>query len=65
MLVAAVLFFFVLSRQIGAPIRMAGYNVTSRTGTNAEEIDRLLAGPKVARHIGELLRFYRGRQQAF
>jgi inosine-uridine nucleoside N-ribohydrolase len=44
---------------------MAGYNVTSRTGTNAEEIDRLLAGPRVARHIGELLRFYRGRQQAF
>ena len=49
----------------GAPIRMAGYNVTSRTGTNAEEIDRLLAGPAIARHIGELLRFYRGRQQAF
>jgi inosine-uridine nucleoside N-ribohydrolase len=49
----------------GVPIRMAGYNVTSRTGTNAEEIERLLAGPRVARHIGELLRFYRGRQQAF
>lgn len=49
----------------GVPIRMAGYNVTSRTGTNAEEIERLLAGPKVARHIGELLRFYRMRQQQF
>jgi inosine-uridine nucleoside N-ribohydrolase len=49
----------------GAPVRMAGYNVTSRTGTNAEEIDRLLAGPKVARHIGELLHFYRSRQQQF
>lgn len=49
----------------GVPIRMAGYNVTSRTGTNADEIARLLAGPKVARHIGELLAFYRGRQQAF
>lgn len=49
----------------GVPVRMAGYNVTSRTGTNAEEIERLLAGPKVARHIGELLRFYRMRQQQF
>lgn len=48
----------------GAPIRMVGYNVTSVTGTTAEEIERLLAGPRVARHIGELLRFYRGRQQA-
>lgn len=49
----------------GAPIRMVGYNVTSRTGTNAGEIERLLAGPRVARHVGELLRFYRGRQQAY
>ena len=49
----------------GVPVRMAGYNVTSRTGANAEEIDRLLAGGKVARHIGELLRFYRMRQQQF
>ena len=49
----------------GAPIRMVGYNVTSRTGTNAEEIDRLLAGSRVARHIGELLRFYSGRRQTF
>lgn len=48
----------------GAPIRMVGYDVTFRTGTTAEEIDRLLGGPRVARHIGELLRFYRGRQQA-
>ncbi len=49
----------------GVPIRMAGYNVTSRTGTNAEEIERLMAGGKVAHHIGELLRFYRMRQQQF
>jgi len=39
----------------GAPIRMAGYNVTSRTGTNEAEIGRLLAGG----NRGVLLRFER------
>ncbi len=47
----------------GARIRMVGYNVTSRTGTNAEDIHRLISGPKVARHIGILLSFYRARTQ--
>ena len=47
----------------GAPIRMVGYNVTSRTGTNAEDIARLQAGGRVARPIGDLLAFYRGQQQ--
>jgi len=47
----------------GAPIRMAGYNVTSITGTNEADIARLLAGGKVARHIGELLEFYLHRQR--
>lgn len=47
----------------GAPIRMAGYNVTSRTGTNEADIARLLPGPRVARHVGELLRFYLGKQR--
>ena len=49
----------------GAPIRMVGYNVTSVTGTNEADIARLLAGGKVARHIGELLAFYLSRQRAF
>lgn len=47
----------------GAPIRMVGYNVTSVTGTDAADIARLHAGGRVARHIGDLLAFYRGRQQ--
>lgn len=47
----------------GAPIRMVGYDVTSVTGTTRQDIDRLLAGPKVARHVGELLAFYLARQQ--
>ena len=47
----------------GAPIRMVGYNVTSVTGTDATDIARLLAGGKVARHIGELLAFYLQRQR--
>ena len=46
-----------------APIRMVGYNVTSVTGTNQQDIVRLLSGPTVARHIGELLAFYLSRQQ--
>lgn len=48
----------------GAPIRMVGYNVTSVTGTNADDIARLLAGGNVAHHIGELLSFYLQRQKA-
>jgi inosine-uridine nucleoside N-ribohydrolase len=47
----------------GAPIRMVGYNVSSVTGTNEADIARLLAGGKVARHVGELLDFYRDRQR--
>ena len=39
----------------GAPIRMAGCNVTSLTGVNAADIARLLAGPRVARHVGAWL----------
>lgn len=47
----------------GAPIRMVGYNVTSVTGTTRQDIDQLLAGPRVARQIGELIAFYLARQQ--
>ncbi len=47
----------------GAPVRMAGYNVTSVTGANAADIARLLAGPRVARHTGELLSYYLRRQR--
>jgi inosine-uridine nucleoside N-ribohydrolase len=47
----------------GAPVRMAGYNVTSITGTNEADIARLMNGPKVARHIGELLAFYLRKQR--
>ena len=49
----------------GAPIRMVGYDVTSRTGTDAGDNERLLAGGRVARPIGELLSFYRAKQQQF
>lgn len=49
----------------GAPLRMVGYNVTSRTGTGEADIARLHAGGRVARHMGDLLAFYRGRQQEF
>ena len=47
----------------GVPVRMVGYNVTSRTGTNEADIARLRAGGEVARRIGDLLAFYRGKQQ--
>ena len=47
----------------GAPIRMVGYNVTSRTGTNEADIARLRTGGKVAGHIADLLEFYLGRQR--
>ena len=49
----------------GAPIRMVGYDVTSRTGTTAADIARLQAGGTVARTIGDLLTFYRARQEEF
>lgn len=49
----------------GAPIRMVGYDVTSRTGTNAADIARLRAGRHVARSIADLLTFYRARQEEF
>src|SRR3954470_3112402 len=48
--------------ECGAPIRMVGYNVTSRTGTNAADIARLRAGGRVAGTIGDLVEFYLGRQ---
>jgi inosine-uridine nucleoside N-ribohydrolase len=54
---AAVLF------DCGRPIRMVGYNVTAVTGTTEADVARLLAGPTVARHIGELLAFYLARQR--
>ena len=46
----------------GAPIRMVGYDVTSRTGTSEADIARLRAGGRVARPIGDLLHFYREKQ---
>jgi inosine-uridine nucleoside N-ribohydrolase len=49
----------------GAPIRMVGYNVTSRTGANEDDIGRLRTGGKVAGHIGNLLEFYLGKQQRY
>jgi inosine-uridine nucleoside N-ribohydrolase len=51
--------------ECGAPIRMVGYNVTSRTGTNEADIARLRAGGKVAGHIADLLAFYLGKQRQF
>lgn len=54
---AAVLF------DCGAPIRMVGYDVTSTIGFAAADLDRLRTGGRVARTIGELLAFYRARQQ--
>ena len=46
----------------GAPVRMVGYDVTSRTGTTQADIERLRAGGQVARAIGDLLHFYRAKQ---
>ncbi len=46
----------------GAPMRMVGYDVTSRTGTDEADIARLRAGGRVARPIGDLLAFYRAKQ---
>jgi inosine-uridine nucleoside N-ribohydrolase len=49
----------------GAPIRMVGYDVTSRTGANEDDIGRLRAGGKVAGHIADLLEFYLGKQRQY
>ena len=50
----------------GAPIRMVGYNVTSRIGTTDADIARLRAsGQRVAGHIADLLAFYLARQRQF
>ncbi len=49
--------------QCGAPMRMVGYDVTSRTGTDASDIARLREGGRVARTIADLLAFYLGRQR--
>jgi inosine-uridine nucleoside N-ribohydrolase len=46
----------------GAPIRMVGYDVTSRTGTSADDIARLHGGGRVARSIAPALDFYLARQ---
>ena len=49
----------------GVPIRMVGYNVTSRTGANEADIERLRSGGRVARHIGDLVAFYLSKQRQF
>jgi inosine-uridine nucleoside N-ribohydrolase len=49
----------------GAPIRMVGYDVTSRTGTNEADIGRLRSGGKIAGHIADLLAFYLARQRQY
>ena len=48
--------------QSGTPVRMVGYNVTSVTGTDQADIARLHTGGQVAQRIGDLLAFYRGKQ---
>jgi inosine-uridine nucleoside N-ribohydrolase len=47
----------------GAPIRMAGCDVTSRTGAHAADIARLRAGGKVTGHVADLLEFSLARQR--
>lgn len=47
----------------GAPIRMAGYDVTSRTGMTERDIARLASGGRVAQEISKLLAFYLGKQR--
>jgi len=49
----------------GAPIRMVGYDVTSRTGANEGDIGRLRTGGNVAGHIANLLEFYLGKQRQY
>jgi inosine-uridine nucleoside N-ribohydrolase len=49
----------------GIPIRMAGYNVTRRTGFDQSDIDRLRAsGRRVAGVVADLMAFYLDRQKA-
>ena len=49
----------------GAPIRMVGYDVTSRTGMTGRDIARLAGGGRVAQTVGKLLAFYLGKQREF
>ena len=49
----------------GAPIRMVGYDITSTVGTGRADLARLRQGGVVARTIGDLLGFYRDRQEEF
>jgi inosine-uridine nucleoside N-ribohydrolase len=47
----------------GAPVRMVGYDVTSRTGIAERDIARLTGGGCVAQTVGKLLAFYLGQQR--
>lgn len=49
----------------GAPIRMVGYDITSRTGMDAAALGRLAAGGRIAQVAAGLLGFYRERNQAW
>ncbi len=46
-----------------ARIRMVGLDITCKVGFGRAEIERLLAGGQVARHVGELMEFYLGRER--
>ncbi len=45
-----------------ARIRMVGLDITNTVGFDPAGIDRLLAGGRVAHHVGELMEFYLGRE---
>ena len=47
----------------GTPVRMVGYDVTSRTGMTEHDIARLAGGGRVAQVIGKLIAFYLGKQR--
>ena len=48
----------------GIPVRMAGLNVTRRTGFDEADVDRLKASQrKVASAVADLMRFYLARQR--
>jgi inosine-uridine nucleoside N-ribohydrolase len=51
--------------QCGAPIRMVGYNVTSRTGCHEGDIARLRTGGRIPGHIANLLEFYLAKQRQY